>query len=139
MDSTKVTGLVKLGDTDLMVADPAEDIRGYTVMDRDGEEIGDVKSLLIDERETRVRFLEVERGGFVGLGGETRLIPVDAVTRIADETVHVDATREHVHRAPAYDPELVDEDTYFGSIYDYYGYAPYWAAGYAYPGYPYYR
>ncbi len=138
MDSTNVTSLVKLGDTDLTVADPAEDIRGRTVRDREGEEIGDVKSLLLDEQERRVRFVEVESGGFLGLGGETRLVPVDAITDVTEDGVRVEATREHVHGSPVYDPEVVDEETYYARVYDYYGYAPYWGAGYAYPTYPYY-
>ncbi len=139
MDSTKAASLVKLEDTDLTVSDPAEDVRGRTAMDRDGREIGDITSLVIDEDERKVRFLELESGGFLGLGGEKRLVPVDAVTRVEDDKVHMDATREGVHGSPAYDPDLVDKQAYFGEVYDYYGYAPYWAGGYAYPGYPYYR
>ncbi len=139
MDSTNVTTLVKLGDTDLMVAAPAQDVRGRTAMDSDGEEVGNVKSLLIDEQEAKVRFLEVESGDFLGLGGKTRLIPVDAVARVDEDAVHLNATREHVHGSPAYDPELVDEKTHYRALYDYYGYVPYWAAGYAYPPYAYYR
>jgi hypothetical protein len=32
--------------------------------------------------------------------------------------------------APEYDPELVDRDERMAELYDYYGYAPYWAPGY---------
>lgn len=138
MDSTKVASLVKLGDTDLTVADPAEDVRGRNVVDRNGEEIGSVESLLIDEREAKVRFLGVETGGFLGLGAEKRLMPVDAVKGVDEDAVHVDVTGAHVGGSPAYDPELVEARSYYGALYDYYGYAPYWAPGYAYPAYPFY-
>ncbi len=138
MNTTKRATLVKLGDSDMTVADPAEDVRGRTLLDREGDEIGKIEALLVDEQERKVRFLEVGSGGFLGLGGETRLVPVDAVTRVGEAAVQVDQTRDHVHGAPAYDPDLVDEDAYYGAIYDYYGYPPYWAGGYAYAAYPYY-
>ncbi len=135
--------LLKLSDSNLTVADPAEDIRGRKVVDRAGEEIGDVDDLIIDDRESKVRFMRVASGGFLGLGETKFMLPIDVVTRIADGTVHIDQTREHVAGAPRYDPDLVEDmtwaDPYWTSAYGYYGYAPYWAPGYAYPPYPYYR
>ncbi len=138
MESTNLGSLVKLGDTDLTVADPAEDVRGRSVIDRNGEEVGTVKSLLIDEEEAKVRFLELESGGFLGLGSDTRLVPVDAVARVDDEWVHIDQTQETVHGSPGYDPDLARDVAYYDEVYGYYGYPPYWSAGYAYPPYPYY-
>ncbi|HEV3478672.1 MAG TPA: PRC-barrel domain-containing protein [Gaiellaceae bacterium] len=138
MTKANTAALVRLDDTDLTVADPAEDVRGRPVRDRDGEEIGEVKSLLIDESERKVRFLEVESGGVLGVGGERRLLPVDAVVRVEEDAVRVDQTREHVHGAPAYDPQLAYDVSYYGDIYGYYGHTPYWTAGYMYPTYPFY-
>ncbi len=66
---------VKLGDTSHTVADPAEDIRGRHVVDRNGEDIGKVDALMIDVSEGKVRFLHVKGGGFLGIGDETLLIP----------------------------------------------------------------
>ncbi len=106
MTSTNQPTLSKLGDTDFTVADPEEDIRGRKVVDRSGGEIGEVDALLIDDRETKVRFLRVAAGGFLGISERHFLIPVDAVTRIDDDHVHVDQTREHITGAPAYDPDL---------------------------------
>lgn len=65
--------LVRLGDTDLVPASDTEDIRGRPVVDRDGEDIGDVDELLIDERDKRVRLIEVGSGGFLGIGETKRL------------------------------------------------------------------
>jgi sporulation protein YlmC with PRC-barrel domain len=71
--------LVNLGDTGLTVADPNADVRGRAVVDHNGEEIGKVDDLLIDDRERRVRFLRVGHGGFLGIGASHFLVPVDAV------------------------------------------------------------
>ena len=102
--------LVKLGDTDLTLANPADDVRGSTVVDRNGNDVGDVDGLLIDEHEKRVRFLQVGSGGFLGIGEKKRLIPVDAVTAV-DEKVHLGATtRDQVAESLEYDPELVVVD-----------------------------
>jgi sporulation protein YlmC with PRC-barrel domain len=129
--------LVKLGDTDLTVADHAEDIRGRKVLDREREEIGKIDDLFIDQKEQKVRFLEVSAGGFLGLGETKFMIPVDAITAISADEVRIDQTRERVTGAPRYTPELADR-RYLVNMYRHYGYAPYWGAGYVYPPYPYY-
>lgn len=129
--------LVRLKDTDLTTTDPRDDVRGRKVVDRDGEEVGKVEGLLIDEDEKRVRFLEVGSGGFLGIGEDKRLIPVDAVTGVDEDQVHIDARREHVAGSPGYDPDLEPDESYYGDLYGYYGYPPYWGPGYVYPPYPY--
>ncbi len=137
-DTTTRGSLVKLGDTDLDVADPAEDVRGRTVLDRNGQEIGEVDGLMIDDRENKVRFLQVGSGGFLGIGKDKALVPVEAVTRIDADHVHIDRTREHVAGSPPYDPDLTYDTDYWGGVYGHYGYTPYWGPGYVYPTYPYY-
>ncbi len=141
MANANTATLHKLSDANLTVADPEEDVRGRKVLDRQGDEIGEVDDLMIDDREAKVRFMRVASGGFLGLGETKFMIPIDAVTRITDDTVHIDQTREHVAGAPRYDPDLVEDvaraDPYWTSTYGYYGYAPYWAPGYVYPPYPY--
>jgi sporulation protein YlmC with PRC-barrel domain len=138
----KTATIVRLSDTELTVADPAEDIRGRTVIDRDREEIGEVNDLLIDDHDKRVRFLEVASGGFLGLGKTTFLIPVEAITHIGGEEVSINQTRQHIAGSPPYDPTLIhqdaDEGGYYGDVYRYYNYPPYWGPGYVYPPYPYY-
>jgi sporulation protein YlmC with PRC-barrel domain len=126
--------LVRLDDTDLTIADPNEDIRGYKVADQHGDELGKVDGLLIDAAERKVRFMEVAAGGFLGIGEKTFLLPVDTVTGIADDRVTIDRSREHVTGAPAYDPGVTQKASFWEETYGYYGYTPYWSAGYAYPG-----
>lgn len=131
--------LVSLSDTDLTVSNPEEDVRGRKVLDRVGEELGEVDDLLLDEQDSKVRFLRIASGGFLGIGEDHSVIPIDAITRIDEDHVHLDQTREKVAGAPRYDPTLALEDSgYWGGVYGYYGYAPYWGPGYVYPGYPFY-
>lgn len=122
--------LIKLSDSGQTVSNADEDIRGRKVKDKDGEDLGTVDDLLIDDQERKVRFLRVEHGGFLGVGETKSFIPVDAITKITGDDVHINHSRDRVAKAPRYDPKLVDDNTYYRSIYGYYGYAPFWGAGY---------
>lgn len=125
--------LYVLGDRGQTVDGSTNDVRGRQVKDKDGEGIGKVADLLVDDREKKVRFLLVESGGFLGFGETKTLLPVDAVTKITEDEVFVDQSREQVASAPGYDPDLVDDRPYYSNIYNHYGYSPYWAGGYMYP------
>ena len=128
--------LVKLSDTGETIELGDKDIRGYSVKDKDGADIGKVHDLLVDPRENKVRFLVVESGGFLGMGETKSFIPVDAISSIAKEEVHIDQTRETVAAAPPYDPNLVNDRQYHENTYHHFGYTPFWGSGYVYPGLP---
>src|SRR5690349_11966486 len=115
MTDRPIADLCKLSDTLLMISDPAADVRGRKVLDKDGEEIGSIDDLMIDEREMHIRFLRVVTGGFIGIGETMFLIPVDAVTEITSDSVRVDQTREQVAGGPSYDPELVSNELYWAN------------------------
>lgn len=131
--SSGLATLRKLSESGLTVAEPAEDVRGRKVFDSAGHEIGTVDDLMIDDREQKVRFLRVASGGFLGIGEEKVLIPVDAMTRISAEEVHVNQARDHIAGGPRYDPSLEEPD--WEQVYAYYGFTPYWAPGYVYPAF----
>ena len=133
-DTDKAT-LLNLSDSNMTVADPDEDIRGRKVLDRNGEEVGEVDDLVIDDREAKVRFMRVASGGFLGLGATKFMIPIDAITRITGDAVHIDQTRERLAGAPLYDPALMNDD-YWRDVYGYYCYGPYWEPCYTYLAYP---
>lgn len=133
MTSSEDATLYSLGDRGQTVDGSANDVRGRVVKDQDGAGIGRVADLLVDDREGKVRFLLVEHGGFLGFRETWTLIPVDAVTKISENEVRIDRSRGRVAAARGYDPVLADDRTYHASIYKYYGYAPYWGAGYKYP------
>jgi sporulation protein YlmC with PRC-barrel domain len=132
--------LARLSDGDHVLCDPAEDIRGRHVVDPHNVDLGEVDDLLIDAEEGRVRILRVERGGILGVGATASFIPVDAITSIDDDAVHVGASRERVFAAPRFDnPGQTDADTYAEQLYQHYGYTPFRDPGYTYPPYPFRR
>jgi len=129
--------LIRLKDTDLTVVAAEEDIRRRTVVDKGGEEIGKVDTLLIDSGEQKVRFVEISEGGFLGIGDHKVLIPVDAISKVDEKHVYIDQSRKQVGESPRYDPDIATKADW-GGLYGYYGYSPYWTAGYMYPAFPYY-
>jgi len=118
--------LYQLSETDRTVADPAADVRSRTVVDRDGEEVGRVDDLLIDDRESKVRFLRVSEGGFLGLGKTHYLVPVEAVVSVEPDVVHIDRHRGGMTDVPGYDPDLARLPNYFDNVYGWWGTPPYW-------------
>jgi sporulation protein YlmC with PRC-barrel domain len=119
--------LVRLRDSGKTLAAPEQDVRGRTVRDCDGNEIGTVGDLLIDPAQRKVRLLQVEHDGLFGVGTGPMYIPAETVERVTDGDVHVDRTRVQVATAPEYDPDLTDSDRRMTDLYDYYGCPPYWA------------
>ncbi len=123
--------LVKLSDANLMLADPSQDIRDRKVIDQHGDEIGHVSGLFIDKNEKKVRIVQVGAGGFLGLGERHFLVPVEAVSSVTQDEVHISQTSERVVNSPAYDPNLTEVPSrdLFEPYYGYYGYSPYWGGG----------
>lgn len=137
MDSKDVEDsdvLVKISEMGETIKLDDEDIRGYEVLDKNGADLGKVHDLLVDKRKNKVRFFVVASGGFLGLGESKSFIPVDAITRIDNEKVHIDQSLERVAAAPPYDPELVNDKEYNETSYSHYGYDPFWMTGGGYPG-----
>lgn len=124
--------LVRLQD-DMALADPADDIRGRKVVDRDGDEVGEIDGLIIDEAGRRVRFLEVCWDEAQGLARTTRLVPVDVIRRVDNQVVHISSDRAEVANSPIYDPGVAFERPYYAVLYGYFDTAPFWWPGYTYP------
>jgi sporulation protein YlmC with PRC-barrel domain len=84
-----------------------EKYEGYTVYDRDGDKIGKVDDLFVDERD-REEYIGVKMGLF-GLSGTT-LIPMEMVRVDEQERViEVSEEKERVKDAPTYrDDDEVD-------------------------------
>lgn len=114
--------LIRLRDTGQTVSDPADDLRGRRVQDKDGQDIGTVQDLLVDSADHKIRMLRLEHGGILGFGATSSFVPVQAISRITDDTVHINQASDTVAGAPRYDPELADQSEYYINTFGYYGY-----------------
>jgi sporulation protein YlmC with PRC-barrel domain len=94
-------GLIRLGDSDFVPANPEDDLRGKGVRDAEGQRLGRVEDLYIDRREREVRFLEVGAGGFLGIAEKRFLVPVEAVIQVAEDWVTIEPNRTERVEGPA--------------------------------------
>ena len=94
-------GLVRLGESSFVAANPENDLRGKDVYDPLGQRIGGVEDLYIDRQEREVRFLEVGAGGFLGIGEKRFLVPVEAVTQVTEDRVTIEPERIQKVEGPA--------------------------------------
>jgi len=129
------TRLTRVSESSLAV-EPTEDTRGRLVVDRNCEQIGQIDDLIIDEREVRVRFIEVVTFGEVA--GRSRFhLPVDAITWVNERTVSVQPDYARIDSAPQYQADVMNQE-YLTALFSHYGYIPFWEDSYVYPTYPYY-
>jgi hypothetical protein len=71
-----------------------------------------VSDLYIDRHEREVRFLEVGAGGFLRIGEKNYLVPVEAVTEVAEARVTIEPGRTEKMAGPApFDTKVVPPPT----------------------------
>jgi hypothetical protein len=119
---------VKLSRSDAAITYVDHDLRGCAVLTIEGDQIGVINDLLIDLEDQRVCFLDVESNGFLGMGEHRSLIPIEAMSGFDAQCVFVDHSSDHVFAAPIHNPHVVETMPYLNDVYEYYGYAPPWAA-----------
>jgi sporulation protein YlmC with PRC-barrel domain len=108
----------------------ASSLSGNAVVNGQGEDLGNIKELMLDINRGTVAYAVLSFGGFLGLGDKLFAVPWDAMTVEADrERFVLDVPKEKLENAPGFDkdnwPETGD-DEWLGGVYDYYGAERYW-------------
>ena len=76
---------------------------GMPVHGMNGERIGEVRDLIVDAKEGRVRYAVIDAGGFLGLGEHRTAVSLRNLDAILEpDRVRVHMTREQLERYPAY-------------------------------------
>lgn len=107
----------------------ADTLIGNSVANRLGENLGDIKEIMLDMRSGHVSYAVLEFGGFLGLGSKLFAVPWSALTLDTVEKRFVlDANKELLENAPGFEkdnwPNMADS-LWEKSIHDYYGTKPY--------------
>jgi sporulation protein YlmC with PRC-barrel domain len=136
MTDTATRVLVSLKDSGLTITDPFADVLGRKVFDRNGEEIGKVDDLLFDDREKRIQFLRIASGGFLGIGENHFLVPVEGVKSVDQYRVFINRDRSQLTDMPTFASDRDNNTDYYQGLYNWWGYGSYWASGYEYPPFP---
>ena len=104
----------------------ASSITGDAVKNAAGEDLGNIKEIMIDTETGNVAYYVLSFGGFLGLGDKLFAIPPQATTLDTDDKCLVlNIEKEALKDAPGFDkdnwPEMADE-SFRNKIYGYYGY-----------------
>ena len=108
----------------------ADTLEGDDVVNRQNEDLGKIKDIMIDVRSGKVAYAVLSSGGFMGLGDKLFAIPWSALTLDADRKCFVlDVDQERLKNAPGFDkdhwPSMADP-TWASEVHSYYGQRNYW-------------
>ena len=107
-------------------------IVGNKVLSTAGEELGNLKELVIDLDDGRIAYAVLSFGGFLGLGDKLFAIPWEALIMDVEESTFIlDLDKEVLKHAPGFDKDNWPDNAQYEAgwlldIYEYYGYSPYW-------------
>lgn len=105
----------------------ATTLTGTSVQNLQGEDIGNIKDLLIDLETGQVLYTVLSFGGFMGIGDDYFAIPLEALifSDKEEDLVKIDIDEETLENAPGFDKNnwpMQPDDDFVHSVYDYYGY-----------------
>jgi hypothetical protein len=114
----------------------ASAINGYAIAASDGR-IGTVSDFLFDDASWMVRWLVVDTGNW--LSGRKVLLPPTVLGQVdaKNEEFSVKLTKQQIKDSPEIDTDRPVSRQMETSVYDYYGWSPYWGSGFYMGGYGY--
>jgi len=109
----------------------ASTIAGDPVKNRAGEDLGEIKELMIDLVDGRVAYAVLSFGGFLGLGDKLFAVPFSAFQVDTENKCFIlDMDKERLKAAPGFDkdnwPDFADAK-FHTDTYAYYRSKPYWS------------
>lgn len=105
----------------------ATDITGMAVKNAAGEDLGNIKEILVDADQGRVVYLVVASGGILGIGESEYIVPFSVL--------HKDASAEHftlamdtqrIKDGPKFAERRLDDPEFAREVHSYYGVSPWW-------------
>lgn len=108
----------------------ATSLIGTPIVNKMGEDLGEVKEIMLDTAHGKISYVVISFGGFLGLGDKLFAIPMEAfkVDTVGEKLI-LNVEKDKLKDAPGFDkdnwPETQDYK-YHDEIYSFYGYEPYW-------------
>ena len=108
----------------------ASSIIGTSVVNPNGDSLGDIKEVVIDPRSGKVAYAVVSFGGFLSMGEKLFAIPFSSFEYDAAKSHYVlDISKERLEAAPGFDPDAwpsMADEKWNRDVYKYYQRQPYW-------------
>jgi sporulation protein YlmC with PRC-barrel domain len=110
---------------------PAGTIKGYKVINTNGDNLGRVEDLMIDLNNGRVAYAALSLGGFMGMSDKLFAVPWQALSFIPNEQAFILAVpRNILEKAEGFDKDKCPTTReQLSRTYTHYGYMPYWETG----------
>lgn len=107
----------------------ANTLDGNDVFNRQDEDLGDIKEIMLDMSNGRVAYAVLSHGGFLGMGDKLFAVPWSALTLdTVNKRFVLDVSKDRLENAPGFDkdqwPDMADT-AWTKQIHDYYGVSPY--------------
>ncbi len=107
----------------------ADTLIGNDVVNRDAEDLGEIKEIMLDMRSGRVSYAVLSFGGFMGMGDKLFAVPWDALTLdTLNKRFMLNVDKQRLENAPGFDkdqwPDMADQ-AWERDIHGYYGTTPY--------------
>lgn len=108
----------------------ASTLTGDQVRSPEGDKLGHLEEIVIDLEAGRVAYAVLASGGYLGLGDKYFAVPWEMLTvDTENKEVIADLSKEVLEQAPGFDKDnwpAIDDSTWMGDVYRYYGREPYW-------------
>ncbi|MDQ1254628.1 MAG: hypothetical protein QG646_3898 [Euryarchaeota archaeon] len=110
---------------------PSSTIKGYKVVNTNGDDLGRVEDLMIDLNTGRVAYAALSLGGFMGMSDKLFAVPWQALSYIPAEQAFILAVpRNILEKAEGFDKDKCPTTReQLSRSYTHYGYRPYWETG----------
>ena len=108
----------------------ASSMIGTNVVSPSGDNLGDVKEVVIDPRSGKVAYAVISFGGFLGMGEKLFAVPFSALKYNVEKNEYaLDVSKERLKNAPGFDPDhwpAMSDEKWNREVYKYYERSPYW-------------
>lgn len=103
----------------------ANTLTGNEVANRQDEDLGDIKEIMLDVPSGRIAYAVLSFGGFLGMGDKLFAVPWNALTLdTTNKRFILDVTKERLKSAPGFDkddwPDMADA-SWIKGVHAYYG------------------
>lgn len=107
----------------------ADTLLGNDVYNPAGDDLGDIKEILLNVHTGRIAYAVLSFGGFLGVGDKLFAVPWDALKLdTVNKRFTLDVAKERLEEAPGFDkdhwPDMADPK-WASSLHSYYGTKPY--------------
>lgn len=124
-------GVENLAAENIPVFLSASKMKGEKVTNMNGEELGKIEDVMIDQDEGKIAYVVIKFGGFLGIGDKEFAIPWDALAGgQGGSPFTLKINKEILEKAEGFDTgKLPSTRDQLSNTYTYYGNKPYWETG----------